>query len=194
MFTKYCVFSKNPGKFATSPSPALGCQGCTKNYQPVHSHCVESFEGLLQRCRRGSARVGLQWIVEKITIFREHPVQSLRIHWSNISNIRIAVTTAVVFIYLTLLFCTFQGDFHNLLCRGRFFNLSADNWFFIMYKSMFWEINLINLIHSLTLYTLTLLFSLPPPIAPLLPAYLPSPFLPSSLPPFSLPPPHSRDF
>ena len=31
--------------------------GCTKNYQPigvtVHSHCVESFEGLLQRCRRG---------------------------------------------------------------------------------------------------------------------------------------------
>ena len=31
--------------------------GCTKNYQPigltVHSHCVESFKGLLQRCRRG---------------------------------------------------------------------------------------------------------------------------------------------
>ena len=31
--------------------------GCTKNYQPigmtVHLHCVESFEGLLQRCRRG---------------------------------------------------------------------------------------------------------------------------------------------
>ena len=31
--------------------------GCTKKYQPigvtVHSHCVESFEGLLQRCRRG---------------------------------------------------------------------------------------------------------------------------------------------
>ena len=31
--------------------------GCTKNYQPigvtVHSHCVESFGGLLQRCRRG---------------------------------------------------------------------------------------------------------------------------------------------
>ena len=30
--------------------------GCTKNYQPigvtVHSHCVESFEGLLLRCRR----------------------------------------------------------------------------------------------------------------------------------------------
>ena len=31
--------------------------GCTKIYQPlgvtVHSHCVESFEGLLQRCRQG---------------------------------------------------------------------------------------------------------------------------------------------
>ena len=31
--------------------------GCTKNYQPigvtVHSLCVESIEGLLQRCRRG---------------------------------------------------------------------------------------------------------------------------------------------
>ena len=31
--------------------------GCTKNYQQirltVHSHCVESFEDLLQRCRRG---------------------------------------------------------------------------------------------------------------------------------------------
>ena len=31
--------------------------GCTKNYQPigvtVNSHCVESFEGLLQRCRLG---------------------------------------------------------------------------------------------------------------------------------------------
>ena len=31
--------------------------GCTKNYQPIeltiHSHCVEIFEGLLQRCRRG---------------------------------------------------------------------------------------------------------------------------------------------
>ena len=31
--------------------------GCTKNYQPigvtVHSHCVDGFEGLLKRCRRG---------------------------------------------------------------------------------------------------------------------------------------------
>ena len=43
--------------------PPLPCQhstasGCTKNYQPiigvtVHLHCVESFDGLLQRCRRG---------------------------------------------------------------------------------------------------------------------------------------------
>ena len=34
------------------PSAAIGC---TKNYQPigVTAHCDESFEGLLQRCRRG---------------------------------------------------------------------------------------------------------------------------------------------
>ena len=48
--------------------------GCTKNYQPigvtVHSHCVESFEGLLQRCRRGRGWSEL-W---KSTIFPEHPV------------------------------------------------------------------------------------------------------------------------
>ena len=53
VFMKYCVFSQ---KFATSPSPALGCY-LQKNCQPigvnVHSQCVESFEGLLQRCRRG---------------------------------------------------------------------------------------------------------------------------------------------
>ena len=50
-------FSKNSRKFATSPSPALDCYWLYKNYQPigvtVHSHCVESFEGLLQRSRRG---------------------------------------------------------------------------------------------------------------------------------------------
>ena len=45
-------FSKNSGKFATSPSPALGCYWLYKNYQPigvtVHLYCVEIFEGLLQ--------------------------------------------------------------------------------------------------------------------------------------------------
>ena len=48
--------------------------GCTKNYQPiwvtVHLHCVESFEGLSQRCRRGRGCSEL-W---KNTIFLEHPV------------------------------------------------------------------------------------------------------------------------
>ena len=52
-------------------SPSIGC---LDNYHPigvtVHSHCVESFEGLLQRCRRG---MGLQRIV-KNTIFPEQPV------------------------------------------------------------------------------------------------------------------------
>ena len=47
--------------------------GCTKNYQPigvtVHSHYVESFEGLLQRCRRGRGSSELL----KNTI-PEHPI------------------------------------------------------------------------------------------------------------------------
>ena len=49
------LFPKNSRKSTTSSSPALGCYCSTKNYQPivtVHSHCVESFEGLLQQCRR----------------------------------------------------------------------------------------------------------------------------------------------
>ena len=54
---RYCVFFKNSRKFATLPRQHSAAIGCTKNYQPigvtVHSHCVESFEGLLQRCRRG---------------------------------------------------------------------------------------------------------------------------------------------
>ena len=53
VFIKYCVFSKNSRKFATSPTPALGCYWFYKNYQPMgvalHSRCVESFEGLLQQ-------------------------------------------------------------------------------------------------------------------------------------------------
>ena len=47
---------------------------CTKNYQPigvtVHSHCVDGFEGLLKRCRRGRGCSEL-W---KNTIFPEHLV------------------------------------------------------------------------------------------------------------------------
>ena len=39
------------------PRQYLAAIGCTKNSQPigvtVHSHCVESFGGLSQRCRRG---------------------------------------------------------------------------------------------------------------------------------------------
>ena len=66
----YCVFFKNFRKIATSPSPI----GCTKNYQSigvtVNSHCVESFEGRLQRCRWGRGCSEL-W---KSTIFPGHPV------------------------------------------------------------------------------------------------------------------------
>ena len=50
---------------------------CTKNYQPigvtVHSNCVESFEDLLQRCRRGWGYSEM-W---KNTIFPEHPVHTI---------------------------------------------------------------------------------------------------------------------
>ena len=67
VFIKYCFFSKNSRKVATSPWAAMGC---TKNYQPigvtVHSHCVE---GILQRCRQGRGE-----IVKKNIIFPEHPV------------------------------------------------------------------------------------------------------------------------
>ena len=48
--------------------------GCTKNHQPigvtVHSQCVDSFEDLLQQCRRGRG------CSEKNTIFPEHPVHA----------------------------------------------------------------------------------------------------------------------
>ena len=57
VFIKYCVFSKNFRKFAPLPRQHSAAMGCAKNYQPmeatVHSHCVESFGGLLKRCRRG---------------------------------------------------------------------------------------------------------------------------------------------
>ena len=59
-FILYRVFIfKNSRRFATSLSPAA--IGCTKNYQPirvtVHSYCIKSFEGLLQRCRRGRGQL-----------------------------------------------------------------------------------------------------------------------------------------
>ena len=51
----FCFF-REFSEFATSPSAAIGC---TKKLPAnrsdsvcLHSHCVESFEGLLQRCRR----------------------------------------------------------------------------------------------------------------------------------------------
>ena len=58
VFVKYCVFfPKNSRKFVTSPSTALGCYWLYKKLPdigvPVHSYCVERFEGFWQRCRRG---------------------------------------------------------------------------------------------------------------------------------------------
>merc|ERR1711946_60443 len=61
MFIKYCgFFSRILESLPPLPRQHSSSIGCKKNYQPigltVHSHCVESFEGLLQRCRRGRDR------------------------------------------------------------------------------------------------------------------------------------------
>ena len=94
VFIKYCVFSKNSQNYQSTGCsldivffprileslPSLHRQhstaiGCTKKYKPigvtVHSHCVESFEGLLQRCRRGR---GCSELWRNTLIFPEHPV------------------------------------------------------------------------------------------------------------------------
>ena len=71
VFIKYCVFLRVLESLPALPRQHSAAIGCTKNYQPigvtVHSHCVESFEGLLQR-GRGCSEL---W---KNTIFPEHPV------------------------------------------------------------------------------------------------------------------------
>ena len=53
VFIQYCGFFPIILESLPSlPRQHLASIGCTKNYQPigvtVHSHCVESFEGLLQ--------------------------------------------------------------------------------------------------------------------------------------------------
>ena len=57
VFIKYCVFPRILECLPPLPRQHSAAIGCTKYFQPigvtVHSHCVETFEGLLQRCRRG---------------------------------------------------------------------------------------------------------------------------------------------
>ena len=82
VFIKYCVFFPRVlESLPPLPRQHSAAIGCTKNCQPigvtVHSHCVESFKGLLQRCRRGR---GLQWI-GKNTIFPEHSVSKNVVFW-----------------------------------------------------------------------------------------------------------------
>ena len=52
-----CFFPRVLESLPPLPRQHSAAIGCTKSYQPigvtVHSHCVESFEGLLQRCRLG---------------------------------------------------------------------------------------------------------------------------------------------
>jgi len=52
-----CFFPRILKSLPPLPRQHSAAIGCAKTNQPigvtVHSHCVESFEGLLQRCRRG---------------------------------------------------------------------------------------------------------------------------------------------
>ena len=75
VFVKYCVFFQEFSKVChLSLATTRLLLAVQKNYQPigvtVHSHCAQSFDGLLQRCRRGRGCSEL-W---KNTIFPEHPV------------------------------------------------------------------------------------------------------------------------
>ena len=58
VFIKYCVFfPRILESLPPLPRQHSAAIGCTKNYQPigvtVNLHCVESFDGFLQRCSRG---------------------------------------------------------------------------------------------------------------------------------------------
>ena len=85
VFIKYCgfFFPRIVESLSPLPRQLSAAIGFTKNCQPigvtVHSRCVESFEGLLQRCRRGRGCSEL-W---KNTIFPEHPVTCMicQQHW-----------------------------------------------------------------------------------------------------------------
>ena len=75
VFIKYCVFFQEFSKvFHLLLASTRLLLVYRKNYQPigvtVHSHCVESFEGLLQRCRQGR---GCNELLNN-SIFPEHPV------------------------------------------------------------------------------------------------------------------------
>ena len=64
-----CFFLRILESLSSLPRQHSAAIGFTKNYQPigvtVHSHCLESSEGLVQRCRRGRGCIEL-W---KITQF-----------------------------------------------------------------------------------------------------------------------------
>ena len=63
---KYCVFSKNSQKFATSPSPALGCYWLYKKLPANNSDCTLALRWELWRSLTAIwAREGLQWVVKK---------------------------------------------------------------------------------------------------------------------------------
>ena len=88
VFIKYCVFfPRILESLPPLPRQHSAAIGCTKIYQPigmtVHLHSVESFEGLLQRCRREG---GVAVNYEKNTIFNEHSVYGLETRGPNLKS------------------------------------------------------------------------------------------------------------
>ena len=74
MFIKYCVFSKNSRKFATSPSPALACFWLYRKLPSNRSDCTLELRWELWRSLSdvGEGLVALN--CEKNMIFPEYPV------------------------------------------------------------------------------------------------------------------------
>ena len=75
VFRKNCVvFHEFPLSVLPPPRKDLAAIGCSEIGRPigvtVHSHCVDSFKGLLQQCKRGRGCSGLG----RGTVFPEHPV------------------------------------------------------------------------------------------------------------------------
>ena len=92
VFIKYRVlFPRILESLPPLPRQHSAAIGCAKNYQPigvtVHSHCVESFEGLLQRCRRGRCCIEL-WKKHNFTwttcMYKDNHANYLAVNYTDI--------------------------------------------------------------------------------------------------------------
>ena len=72
-----CFFSKNSRKFATSPSPALGCYWLYKKWPANRSDCTLAMRWELRRFYNDLGEGGVALNCGKHTIFPEHPVSPL---------------------------------------------------------------------------------------------------------------------